>query len=251
MLWLYGGDLGGTPQAVTTADLSLTTITKNGGSPIPLAGAPPMYDGTHPWAWCFIGQPAQDIQIGDQQAACVKTGGGWTVSGATDQSALFQNFNPDWESLTAGGSIGQGQISYSATHTDSAVYTIPDLIVGATYNLYRNSPDVYPDSPSGAKRPAAPRHRDNARQLCPFQRIDHGQLCGRSDGRGQLRRLRVILSLDLDRPVRRGCDLGHGHCYQRPHRRRALHQRHPLRTRAHLVRRADRYADGGHWRWRR
>ena len=147
ILWLYGANLGGEPSAVTGADLSLTTVVKNGGSPISLAGLSPMYDGYDPWCWVFLGQPAQDIQIGDTDAACVKTGAGWTLSADTDQSSLFQNFNPSV--ALSGANTGKGTIGFTATHTESAVYTISDLVVGCTYKVYRNSPDVYTANPQG------------------------------------------------------------------------------------------------------
>lgn len=143
VLWIRAGDLSNVPSPVTTADLSLSTLVKNGGSPIALTGIPGIFDSIDNWVWAFVGQPAADIRVSDQDAGCVKTGGGWAISNNTDQSALFQNYNPLWESQIGTSNVGKGSISYSPTHTDSAVYTITDLVVGQTYNLYRNSPDVY------------------------------------------------------------------------------------------------------------
>ena len=162
LLWIYAEDVAtSSPQAVTSADLSLSTITSsrwNSGNPISLAGTYPIYDANLNVCWVFVGQPAQNIFIGDTDAGCVKTGA-WAESADTEQSSLFQNFASDWESHYPGPNQGKGTIAYNTmatsgnASTQKAVYTISGLVVGDTYNLYNNSWDVYYNNPQGNQIP--------------------------------------------------------------------------------------------------
>ena len=180
MLWLYGADISGNASAVTGADFSLSTIVKNGGSPISLASLTPLHAAYDNWCWTFIGQPAQDIQIGDTNARLRQD------RRRLDTERLQRAIVPLPELQLVRllqrlqHRLGDDRLQRHA-HRLGGLHdprSRRGLHIQALSQLPRRLSE---------QRPVDPRHGHHTRQLRGLQRLDHGQLRRRPDRGGQLR----------------------------------------------------------------